>query len=60
MAYVVVGGAAFVLGLALLSRVLRRHEREGDWDKEGWGTPEHPEPGVHYRRLQVPPREPFD
>jgi len=55
-----VGMAAFVLGMIVLSRLLRRREREGDWDKEGFGTPEHQEPGVQYRRLEVPPSEPFD
>jgi hypothetical protein len=53
-------GGAVICGLAILNFVLRKREREGDWDKEGFGAPEHPEPGVHYRRLEVPPHEPFD
>lgn len=55
-------GAAlvFVVGMFALSRVLRRQEREGDYDKEGYGTPEHQDPGVKYRPLEVPPSEPFD
>lgn len=55
-------GAAvlFVIGMILLSRRLHRMEREGNWDKEGHGTPEHQDPGLKYRPLEVPPREPFD
>lgn len=56
----IVAALAFVLAIVGLSRFLRRREREGDWDKEGYGTPEHPEPGVMYRRLEVPPKAPFD
>jgi hypothetical protein len=52
--------AAFIGGMILLNRFLRRREREGAWDKEGYGTPEHPEPGVKYRPLEVPPKAPFD
>ncbi len=58
MGYVI--AALFIGGMVLLGRFLRRREREGDWDKEGFGTPEHPEPGVHYRPLEVPPKDPFD
>jgi hypothetical protein len=55
-------GAAlvFVVGVFALSRVLRRREREGDWDKEGHGTPEHQDAGVKYRPPEVPPSEPFN
>jgi hypothetical protein len=56
----IVMGIAFVLAMVLLARVLRRKESEGDWDKEGHGGPAHPEPGAHYRPLEVPPTEPFD
>jgi hypothetical protein len=35
---------AVLVGIIILARVLRRHEREGDWDKEGHGTLEHQEP----------------
>lgn len=52
--------AAFVLGLWAATRVLRRYEREGHWDKEGHGSPEHQKPGVKFRRLEVPPSDPFD
>jgi hypothetical protein len=51
---------AFVAGIVFLSRILRRREREGHWDKEGHGTPEHQQPGVKFRPLEVPAREPFD
>ncbi|MDY7101075.1 MAG: hypothetical protein S0880_07790 [Actinomycetota bacterium] len=51
--------AATGLAGALLYRVLRRRDREGWWDKEGHGSPEHPHSGVHYRPLEVPPSEPF-
>ncbi len=50
----------FVGGIIVLNRYLRRREREGDWDKEGHGTPDHPEPGVKYRPLEAPPKPPFD
>lgn len=53
-------GALFVGGIVVLARVLRRRERQGHWDKEGHGSPEHPEPGVKFRPLESPPREPFD
>ena len=52
--------AVFIGGMILLNRLLRRREREGVWDKEGHGTPEHPAPGVKYRPLEVPGKEPFD
>ncbi|MGB8360365.1 MAG: hypothetical protein WCE80_03100 [Acidimicrobiia bacterium] len=55
-----IGVGAFVIGLYFLSRFLRRREKEGHWDKEGWGTPEHQEPGVKFRPMEVPPKEPFD
>ena len=50
----------FVVSLAALSVWMRRREREGHWDKEGHGTPEHQEPGLRYRPLEVPPKPPFD
>ena len=50
----------FLLGLIALGVWLRHREREGHWDKEGHGSPEHTESGVHYRPLETPPREPFD
>lgn len=54
-------GAAFVGGMIALYRLLGRQEREGHFDKEGFGfTPDHPEPGVKYRPLEVPGRRPFD
>ncbi len=53
-------GMAFVVGLFILNRLLRRREREGHWDKEGFGTPEHQKPGVKFRPLEAPPKEPFD
>lgn len=52
--------AVFIGGMIFLNRLLRRREREGVWDKEGHGTPEHPEPGVKYRPLEVPGKPPFD
>lgn len=52
--------AVFVGGMVVLNRFLRRREREGIWDKEGHGTPEHTEPGVGYRPLEVPAKPPFD
>jgi hypothetical protein len=52
--------AAFIAAAALLSRFLRRQEREGHFDKEGHGSPEHQDPGVKYRPLEVPGKEPFD
>jgi hypothetical protein len=51
---------AFVVGMIALSWFLRRRDGEGHWDKEGFGTPEHPELGLKYRPLEAPPREPFD
>lgn len=56
----IIAALAFVLGMFVLSRFLRRREQEGHWDKEGHGTPEHQRPGVKYRPLEVPAREPFD
>lgn len=56
----VVAAVAFVAGLIVLNRVLRNRDRQGDWDKEGHGSPEHPDPGVKFRQLEVPPRDPFD
>ncbi|MEE8330625.1 MAG: hypothetical protein V3R84_02555 [Acidimicrobiia bacterium] len=51
---------AMVGALIALNRYARRHERDGDWDKEGHGTPEHQEPGVKFRPLEAPPSEPFN
>ena len=59
MTTIIVGLAAAIAGMILLSRWMRRREREGDWDKEGHGTSQHPTPGVHLRGLEVPPQEPF-
>lgn len=56
----IVAALAFALGVIILSRLLRRHERQGHWDKEGFGTSEHQDPGVKFRPLEVPPNEPFD
>jgi hypothetical protein len=53
-------GAVFVGGMIALNRFLKHRERQGDWDKEGHGSPAHPEPGVKYRPLEVPPQTPFD
>lgn len=55
-----IGALGFVAGVFLLYRFLRRREREGHWDKVGHGRPEHPEPGVHVRSLEVPGKKPFD
>ena len=52
--------AGFVIGLVIGNRFLRRREREGDWDKEGHGTPEHQDPGVKFRPLEAPGQAPFD
>ena len=52
--------ALFVIGLVALNRWFRRRDREGQWDKEGHGLPEHQDPGVRFRPLEVPPSEPFD
>jgi hypothetical protein len=52
--------AAFILGMVCRNRVLRHREKAGHWDNEGHGMPEHPEPGVQFRPLEVPPKEPFD
>lgn len=56
----IAGVLAFVVGLILLNRFLRHRDREGHWDKEGFGTPEHQTPGVKFRPLETPPKEPFD
>lgn len=56
----IVAALAAVIGLIVLARFLRRRDREGHWDKEGFGTPEHQEPGVKFRPLEAPPSEPFD
>jgi hypothetical protein len=56
----VIAAAAFLVGLIALSRFLRHRESEGDWDKEGHGFPEHQDPGVKFRPLEVPPSGPFD
>jgi len=58
MGYVL--AAVFVGGMIILNRLLRRREQEGVWDKEGHGMREHQEPGVKFRRLEVPPEPPFD
>lgn len=55
-----IAAGMFVAGLLVLARFLRRREREGDWDKESFGTPEHQEPGVKFRPMEVPAKEPFD
>ncbi|MDH3730927.1 MAG: hypothetical protein OES13_07390 [Acidimicrobiia bacterium] len=52
--------AAIIGALIALNRYGRRHEREGDWDKEGHGTPEHQDPGVKFRPLESPPSDPFN
>ena len=52
--------AVFIGGMILLNRFLRHREREGHWDKEDHGTPEHPRPGVTYRPLEAPAKPPFD
>ena len=51
---------AFAVGMIALYLFLRRREAEGYWDKEDHGTPGHVDPGVKYRPLEVPPKEPFD
>lgn len=55
--WVVVG--VFVAGMIALSRFLARRDRRGYWDEEGHGRGR-PHQGVHVRRLEVPPSEPFD
>jgi len=55
-----IAAVAVVGGLIVLSRYLRGKERAGHFDKEGHGTPEHQQPGVKYRPLEVPGKEPFD
>ena len=50
----------FVTAMIALSAYLRRRDREGDWDKEGFGAQEHQEPGLKYRPLEAPPRAPYD
>jgi len=54
------GVLAFVAGLFVLSRFLKRRDREGHWEKEEFGTREHQDEGVKFRPMEVPPREPFD
>lgn len=56
----IIAAVAFAAGVFWLARALRRRDREGHWDKEGHGTPPHQDPGVKFRPLEVPPREPFD
>lgn len=52
--------ALAIAGVVALARFLARRDREGWWDKEGHGPPEHPDVGVHYRPLATPPPPPFD
>ena len=55
-----VAAGLFIAGLVALNAWFRRRDREGTWDKEGHGSPEHQEPGVKFRPLEAPPRQPFD
>ncbi|MDH3426475.1 MAG: hypothetical protein OEM22_07380 [Acidimicrobiia bacterium] len=48
-----------VAGVIALSWWLRRHE-DGFPSKTSEGEETHTEPGVHFRRLESPPSEPFD
>jgi hypothetical protein len=58
MGYLLAG--VVVAGLGALAYMLRRLDRDGRWDKEGHGPPEHPSQGLHYRGLEVPAPPPFD
>ena len=49
-----VAGAVFIAALMVLRRVLRRLEREGAWDKEGHGLPQH-QTGPQFRPLSSGP-----
>ena len=60
MLFPLIAGVAFVGGMVALSRYLRDRDRQGVWEKEGHGPKDHPEEGVTYRPLEVPPSEPFD
>lgn len=53
-------GGLFLAGFIYIARLFRHWEREGHFDKKGHGRSDHPEPGVHYRPLEVPPKPPFD
>ena len=50
----------FVAVMVVLYWSLRRLDEQGHWDKEGHGTPEHQTPGVAFRPLEAPPKEPFN
>lgn len=49
-------GVVFIAGLIVLNRALHRREREGAWDKEGHGLPQH-QTGPQYRPLSSGPWE---
>lgn len=49
-----------VAGVIALSIWLRRRDRAGYPSKMSEGEEIHPEPGIQFRRLEVPPSEPFD
>lgn len=52
-------GGCIVL-LTALSMWLRRRDRLGYPSRLSEGEEFHPEPGVHFRRLEAPPSPPFD
>lgn len=55
---IVIGGA--MVAVAAVGRWLRRREPGVYPSRVSEGEEYHPEPGVHYRRLETPPEEPFD
>ena len=54
----IAAAAIFVVAMIVLSVVLRRHDSQGTWNKEGHGSSDS-EPGPKFRGLEVPPKEPF-
>ena len=57
MTTLIIAGLA-VAGVIVLSWWLRRYQDFPSKRSEGEET--HPEPGVHFRKLESPPDEPFD
>jgi hypothetical protein len=48
------------VAIVALAIYLRREDAKGVWNKEGHGQNEDREPGLRYRPLETPPKEPFD
>lgn len=50
----------FIVSMIVLAVFLRREDAKGVWNKEGHGQNQDRDPGLRFRPLETPPKEPFD